>query len=173
LPIDENHPLVAFNPYADSKILGENLCKSYFQFFNVKSIIVRPFNLYGRGQHDNFLISSIIKQATTGKIKLQSSAPKRDYIYIDDMVSAYLKLINYNNSALEIFNIGSGISHSVKEITEMINSLFNNELEIHFSEKERQNEVDNTIANIEKAKKLLQWEPQITLKEGLKKCFDE
>jgi UDP-glucose 4-epimerase len=173
LPIDENHPLEAFNPYADSKIQGENLCRSYYKFFGVRSIIVRPFNLYGKGQHNIFLISSILEQAKNGTINLQSSKPKRDYIYIDDMVSAYTKMIYDNNIEFEIFNIGSGISYSVREITEIINQQLNNTLDIRFTETERPNEVTNTVANIEKAKKHLDWEPKISLTEGINKYFNE
>src|SRR3972149_12306266 len=59
LPIDEDHPLVPFNPYADTKIIGENLCRSYNKFFNLNIMIVRPFNIYGPGQNSNFLIPFI------------------------------------------------------------------------------------------------------------------
>ena len=173
LPIDENHPLVAFNPYADSKILGENLCRSYFKFFGVKSIIVRSFNLFGKGQHNIFLISSILEQAKNGIINLQSSKPKRDYLYIDDMISAYIKMIYNNNIEFEIFNIGSGRSYSVQEIADMINEVYGNNLIINFSQLERPNEVENTVSDIQKARSVLKWEPQITMVNGIKKCLDE
>jgi nucleoside-diphosphate-sugar epimerase len=173
LPIDENHPVIAFNPYADSKIQGEDLIKSYHKFFGVRAIIVRPFNLFGKGQHNIFLISSILEQAKTGTINLQSSKPKRDYIYIDDMVSAYLKMIYNSGFEFEIFNIGSGTSYSVREITDMINKHYSNNLTINFTELERPNEVENTISNIQKAKSLLQWEPNVSMEMGIKTCLDE
>jgi nucleoside-diphosphate-sugar epimerase len=173
LPIDENHPLVAFNPYADSKIQGENLCRSYHNFFGIKTIIVRPFNLFGRGQHNIFLISSILEQAKTGTINLQSSKPRRDYIYIDDMVAAYIKMIYNTQINFEIFNIGSGKSYSVKEIAEMINNEYGNKLHIKFSNLERLNEVENTVSDIQRAKSILKWEPQITMLEGIKKYLHE
>ncbi len=167
LPIDELHPLSANNPYTDSKILSENICYSYYKHYGVRSIIVRPFNIYGKGQTDNFLISSIFKQAKTGIVKLQSSSPKRDYINISDVVSAFTKMIYYENSDFEIFNLGSGESHSVKQISELVNDLYNNSLKITFSEEERKNEVPNTVANIEKLKKILSWSPNVSLEDGL------
>lgn len=173
LPIDEEHPVSAFNPYADSKIQGEYLCKSYNKFFKVKTIIVRPTNIYGKGQSDNFLISSIINQAKTGKIILQDSKPRRDYIHIDDIVSAYLKIIYSNNLDFEIFNIGQGQSYSVKEIVDTVNNFFDNKLDVYFSELVRPNEVPDTRADINKAKRMLKWEPEISLIEGIKKCLDE
>jgi len=173
LPIDEKHPVISFNPYADSKIQGEKLCESYYNFFKVKSVIVRPFNIYGKGQNDNFLISSIFKQAQTGEIHLSDSKPRRDYVHIDDVVSAYLKIIDSHDLDFEIFNIGYGQSYSVKEITGTVNKLFDNKLEIYFSELERPNEVPDTRADITKAKRMLAWEPKISLIDGIKKCLDE
>jgi nucleoside-diphosphate-sugar epimerase len=172
LPIDEKHPLSAFNPYADSKILGEMLCRSYQKFFNVNSIIVRPFNIYGDKQHKNFLISTILEQAKTGTIKLQDSSPKRDYIYIDDVISAFMKIIENTDLENEIFNLGFGESFSVKEITEIINLQYNNNLNIHFSENIRVNEVLDTIANIDNAKSKLNWLPKITIQEGIKRIIN-
>jgi nucleoside-diphosphate-sugar epimerase len=173
LPIDENHPVQAFNPYADSKILAEHLCFSYNNFFKVKSVIVRPFNLYGKDQHDDLLISSIIKQAKTGNIYLKSSKPRRDFIYIEDAISAFIKILDFYPTSVELFNIGSGQSHSVLETVTLINNLYDNTLNISFSEEERNNEVLDTVANIEKARKLLDWEPLVSFEEGLRKCINE
>jgi nucleoside-diphosphate-sugar epimerase len=173
IPIDEEHPLNPFNPYADSKIQGERLCESYHNFFKVKSVIVRPFNIYGKGQHDNFLIPSIIKQAKSGIIHLNDSKPRRDYIHTDDVVSAYLKIIDSHDLDFEVFNIGYGQSYSIKEITKTVNNLFDNKLEVDFSELKRPNEVPDTRADINKAKKMLLWEPKVSLVDGIKKCLDE
>ena len=173
LPIDEKHPLMAFNPYADSKIKGEELCKSYQTFFNVKTIIIRPFNIFGNGQNDNFLISSIIKQSKSGIIQLQDSRPKRDYIYIDDVVAAFKLSAIINLEGFNIFNIGSGISYSVKQVTDIINSLHSGKLKINFSEKPRPNEVLDTVADISNAKRLLDWFPKISIEKGLEKIFYE
>ncbi|MFH0865662.1 MAG: NAD(P)-dependent oxidoreductase [Bacteroidota bacterium] len=168
VPIDENHPLMAFNPYADTKIMCEELCRSYNKFFNIKTIIVRPTNIYGKGQNENFLLSSILKQAKTGVVNLEDSKPKRDYIYIDDVISAYEKIIYADHLNFEIINIGSGTSYSVKEITDIFNSFFSNKLIINFSELERPNEVQDTRSNIDKAKKILNWKPKFSLIEGIK-----
>ena len=62
LPIDEKHRVRAFNPYAQGKLISENLCQGYNRDFGVKVIILRPFNVYGILQKAEFLIPSIIKQ---------------------------------------------------------------------------------------------------------------
>jgi len=171
LPIDEKHPIAVFNPYAQSKIIGEQICNSYNKIFNVSVVILRPFNIYGPGQDSKFLIPSIIKQAKLGKLLLKDPKPKRDFIYIDDMIEAYIKCIEYNDSSFEIFNIGFGKSYSVKEIAEMIANKFGQEKDINFTSEKRKDEIINTVADITKAKHLLNWTPNISLKKGLKLCI--
>jgi len=168
LPIDEKHPVKAFNPYAQSKLICEELCNGYNRDFGIPAIILRPFNIYGKGQNRNLLISAIISQAKMGEITLKDPRPKRDFIYIDDVVNAIIKSIHYNKSTFEIFNIGSGKSYSVEKIANLIVSMVQNKISVNYSGEERQNEVLDTIADISKAKALLQWEPEIELEEGLK-----
>jgi len=168
LPIDENHPIVAFNPYAQTKIIGEQLCQGFHRDFDTNIIIIRPFNIYGYGQNENFLIPSIIKQAKSGYINLQDPTPKRDFVYIKDLIEIYYKAVFYNSNEMEIFNFGSGVSNSISEIIDQIQKVYKNEIKIHFSNKVRKNEIKNTIANISKAKKLLNWQPRYNLSEGIK-----
>src|ERR1035437_437628 len=76
LPIDEIHPLNPHNPYGHSKLICEKLCKGYNKDFKVPIIIFRPFNIYGPGQNNNFLIPSIIEQLKGGEISLKDPRPK-------------------------------------------------------------------------------------------------
>lgn len=173
LPIDEKHPIVAFNPYAQTKIIGEHICKGYNRDFGIPVVILRPFNIYGIGQNDKFLIPSILKQAISGKILLKDPNPKRDLIFIDDIVESYIKAGEYNQTSFEVFNIGLGVSYSVKEIAEMIVKSLNRDIEIKFSGEKRKNEVANTIADISKARRLMCWKPFIYLEEGIKRMIEK
>ncbi|MCF6222632.1 MAG: NAD(P)-dependent oxidoreductase [Flavobacteriaceae bacterium] len=171
LPIDENHSLNGFNPYAETKIIGEKICKDYHKYFNVRSIILRPFNIYGLGQNENFLIPLILKQAKTGKVKLLDPRPKRDFIFINDVVEAFMMAIENENVEFDNFNIGSGKSFSVDNVVGIINKLYNNSLDIEYDKVARQNEVLDTVADISKIKSQLNWEPIIGLEEGLKQMI--
>jgi UDP-glucose 4-epimerase len=171
LPIDENHPVKAFNPYAQSKLLSEELCKGYNRDFDIPVTIFRPFNIYGPGQNPVFLIPSIIAQAKTGKIKLEDPRPRRDFIYIDDVVNAYSKAIDTNFKKVEIFNLGSGISTSIHELTTIIQNKISDNISVEFSGVERKNEVLDTIANIDKAKALLYWIPRCSLQHGIEEML--
>lgn len=173
LPIDEKHPVQSFNPYADTKLICENICQSYHNFFKVNIIIVRPFNVYGPNQNTNFLIPFIINQIKKGKIILENPKPKRDFIYIDDLIDFYIKVIAYKSPNIEIFNVGSGKSYSVKEIAEIVikNSKF--EIDLRFLNNQRDNEILETKADISKAKLLLGWEPKIDINQGIMAILNE
>jgi nucleoside-diphosphate-sugar epimerase len=170
LPIDEKHPLKAFNPYAQSKLIGEELCRAYHRDFGINSIILRPFNIYGPGQPKHFLISSIIHQYKTGEIKLMDPKPRRDFVYVEDVVDAYMKAINIDIEGVDVVNIGSGVSTSIEEITSIVTQ--NSNSKVSFSGKKRKNEVLETIADISKAIKILQWEPYHDISSGIDRIMN-
>jgi nucleoside-diphosphate-sugar epimerase len=168
LPIDETHPLAPHNPYAQSKLIGEKICEGYNRDFNVPVIIFRPFNIFGPGQRTSFLIANIIDQLKSGEINLEDPRPKRDFVYVTDIVSAVLLAIEFSKSSFDIFNLGSGISFSVKEVTSIILDLSKSRVNVNFTNELRTGEVLNTLADISKAKDLLEWHPKTNLIDGIK-----
>jgi UDP-glucose 4-epimerase len=172
LPIDEEHPVKSFNPYSRSKIMGEDICKSYFADFGVKSIVFRPFNIYGPNQDARFLIPSIIEQAKLGSITLKDNRPKRDYIFIDDIINAVVKGLDYEPESSDVFNLASGYSLSVEEIVNITKEIFEGDIDVNYLNEHRPNEVLDTVANIEKAAKLLKWKPQVNIEAGINKIIE-
>ena len=172
-PIDENHPVQAFNPYAQTKVICESLCEGYNRDFNVPVTIFRPFNIYGKGQNPDFLIPTIISQAQNGKIIIKDDRPKRDYIHVEDIVEAILKAVEADNDDKSIrkYNLGTGISYSVKEIVDMVCGFFDSKIEYLCTNEIRPNDVLDTVADISKIKKELGWEPKISIREGLQKML--
>lgn len=170
LPINENHPMAAYNPYSEGKIIGERLCESYHRDFGLRVIVLRFFNIYGVGQRGDFLIPSIIEQSKMGQVKLKNETPKRDFVYIEDAVEAYVKAMEYSRTPFEVFNIGGGESYSVREIAEKIVAYFGGGIPISFSGEQRRNEVVNVVADISKASKMLGWKPKIRIEQGLSLC---
>lgn len=170
LPIDENHPIRAFNPYAQSKILCEGLCQGYHRDFNIPTLIFRPFNIYGPGQNDSFLIPWILKQIKNGEtiINLKDSRPRRDFIYISDVVTAIESAL-FTPFDFQTLNIASGKSISVEDLTNIVSEISGNRhLRFNFDSKEiRKNEVLETVGSIKRIKDVLNWEPSISLVEGI------
>jgi UDP-glucose 4-epimerase len=169
LPIDEQHPVSAYNPYAQTKLMGEEMCRAYTRDFSVPNVIFRMFNLYGPGQSGSFLIPMIVNQAKTGRIQLRDPKPRRDFVYIDDVVEAYRLAVNYTGNSITL-NIGSGESHSVEEIVSLT-CLELPECEIIYTGSDRPVDIPDTIADCRLAAEILGWHPQVAFSTGLHSFF--
>lgn len=167
LPVDEKHPAMPNNPYARSKLIGETLCKAFHDDYGLKCIILRPFNIFGEEQDSAFLIPSILAMIERGKIELMDPDPRRDFLYIADAVDAYMKAGDYAGADFGVFNIGSGCSYSVREIVDQVVVEWGDSVSVGYRNSRRRNEVMDVVANIDKARQSLGWEPRIGLREGL------
>jgi nucleoside-diphosphate-sugar epimerase len=173
LPIDEKHPLAPHNPYAQSKLICEKLCEGYYRDFQVPVTVFRPFNIYGPGQNASFLIPKIIGQLKTGDVQLDDPRPRRDFIHVDDVVGAIIKAIESKATGYDIFNLGSGESVSIFELSQMICNLNKTDHKITFTDKVRPGEVLNTVADINNAAIVLNWRPRIDLSDGIKSLIKQ
>ena len=174
LPINEDHPRSGFNPYAQTKIMCEDACEAYHKHFKVPVVVARPFNIYGPGQPDQFLIPTIINQYKTGKVVLKDSRPKRDFIHVDDVASAFARMAEFvlnSEARYNVFNLGSGISYSIAEIIGMITAGSGRKIEVNYTNEERPAEVADVVADISKARELLSWTPEISMKKGLEEML--
>ena len=172
LPVDEEHPVCPFNPYAQSKVICEKLCEGYHRDFGVRISIIRPFNLYGVGQKGKLLISEIVSQLKEGKkcIQLKAASPRRDYVNVIDLGRA-IKLCAELECPIGPYNVCSGQSVSVRDITEIINRNIKEQVHFLFSSSDRPNEVDETRGAYTKLKEL-GWEPSISLEDGIKTIIE-
>lgn len=167
LPIPESATLAARNPYALSKMLAEEACQFYADNFGVKVTILRPFNVYGAGQSHTFLVPSIMDQVCAGvTIRVMDLTPKRDYIYVKDLVDAISSTITLNSN-YSVFNIGTGSSHSVDELIATIQEIFGTSLPVESANERRPGEIMDTVADITAARRDLGWAPRFSLKDGL------
>ncbi len=171
--ISENSPVISRSPYSASKIGADQIAYSYFSTYDLPVSIIRPFNTYGPRQSMRAIIPTIITQALKNKkyIKLGSLYPTRDFCYVDDTVSGFISISESKKSIGEVINIGSGYEISIKEVTNIIMDLTNTRSKIISEEKRvrpKKGEVDRLRANINKAKKLIDWEPKFKGKRGLR-----
>lgn len=174
LPIDEKHPVNPNNPYARSKVMGEELCRGYSEDHGINCVVLRPFNIYGPGQNEDFLIPLIFKQIReNNRIELNDPTPKRDLLFVTDMIDAYIKAGELEGFKFEVFNIGYGKSYSVNEIVEMALQITGKQIDVIYNGERRPNEVMDTVANISKASKKLNWHPEIELQTGLASIFNK
>lgn len=170
LPIDERHPVSPANPYAWSKYLGEKLCEAYVRDFGLECVVLRPFNIYGPGQKADFLIPAIMSQlARGGRVTVKDLKPKRDFLYLDDMVAALLAAARCRGKPLEVINVGCGRSYSVREIIELAGRNAGRKVPVRSLGERRRGEIADVAAAIGKAGRKLRWRPTVGLREGLRK----
>ena len=169
-PIAENDSIRPNNPYALTKKLAEDLCLFYQETFSIQTKIIRPFNVYGPGQREEFLIPMLLLQIKTGKeIRVKDLLPKRDYIYVDDLANAFLAALKSEISG--IYNVGTGKSTSVIELIQIAQEVAGTKLSIHSMDEIRSNEISDTVADISRIQNELNWKPQFDLYQGIKKIL--
>ena len=176
VPIDEKHPLQGQSPYSASKIGADKIAESFYCSFDLPVATIRPFNTYGPRQSARAIIPTIITQAIEQeKIKLGSLFPTRDYTFVKDTVNGFIRTAESKSSIGEVINIGSNFEISMGDLAQRISSLLNKDIEItQDSSRVRplKSEVKRLWCDNAKAKRLLGWEPQVSLDEGLKETIE-
>lgn len=163
------------NTYGITKLSASLFCQKVAIRETLPIVTFRLFSPYGYYEQKERLIPSIIKNALENSdINISSPSHVRDFIFIEDVVSAYIKAAERINKLDTIINIGSGKQYTVRDIVEIISTLTNSKSSVHFNTvpaQARQIEPAYWQANIEKTKTNLAWLPQYTIREGLKKTI--
>lgn len=169
IPIDENTKLNPQSPYAASKLAVDHLAKSYFYSFDMPLIILRPFNNFGPRQSRRAVIPEIICQMLkSNKIFLGDISTKRDFLYVEDTVSAVFKILNKSKIYGEEFNIGSSSYYKISEVVKILKSIINKKVEIKIDPNKirpKKSEVKVLLCNSNKANKILNWKPRCASKK--------
>lgn len=176
VPITESHPINPQSPYAASKAAADLLGVSFYRSFNLPVVIVRPFNTFGPRQSARAVIPTIITQILGGckKIRLGSLHPTRDLTYVEDTVNGFIKAGEAKNVMGEVINLGNNTEISIGDLTELIAKMMGVRVRIQVDPQRKRpekSEVERLIADNAKAQKLLQWTPECSLEQGLKKTI--
>lgn len=169
LPITEDHPLNPGNPYMHSKIMAESLCRFYASNHQMAISIIRPFNIIGPGQREDFLIPHLVRQLLdrgSKEIQVKDLLPRRDFLYLDDLLDAIIATLSAANPG-GTYNVGSGDSYSVDQIIQVLMDITGIQKGVVTGKQVRKNEIPDVRADISRIKSDLGWEPRVSLKEGL------
>jgi NAD dependent epimerase/dehydratase len=176
VPIDEEHPLHPQSPYAATKVGADQLALSYQRSFGTPVVILRPFNTYGPRQSARAVIPTIIAQALSREeIKLGAMSPTRDFLYVTDTVQGLLRCGTAGGIEGETINLGTGVEVSIGDLAQRILRLLGVEVPIALDEgrlRPPNSEVERLVADVSKAKRLLAWQPEVTLDEGLRRTIE-
>ena len=125
VPTSEDHPLNPISPYALNKLIGEQYCKLYSEIYNIDTVCLRYFNVYGdRMNNEGYkLVFPIFKEQILDNKPLtinNDGEQRRDFIHVDDIVRANILVAKHkNNFNGDIYNVGNGKSYSINEIADM------------------------------------------------------
>lgn len=170
--INEDYPLNPISIYGLTKVYQTYLVKTYFHKSSLNVYLTRPFNIIGYGISEKLFIGRLINQMKQNlnfrsKIVLGNISSERDYIDIEDVINAYLKIIAIGSPG-EIYNIGSGIAIKISELLQIfLNSFKLKENLVEIDKKlYKKGDIPKIVADISKLKNL-HWEPKISIKESV------
>ncbi len=172
LPSIEADPVNPISPYAAQKYYGEVACKMFSEVYGLETVSLRYFNVFGEKQNLGGAYATVVGIFLD---QIQNDKPltingdgnqRRDFTYVGDVVKANILASNSKKVGKgEVINIGSGTNISINEVAKMIGD--------KFEFKEALKEPIANLASIEKAKKLLDWEPEVDLNSWIKKYKNE
>ena len=178
VPITEGHPLQGQSPYSATKIAADQLAYSFHASFGLPVVIARPFNTYGPRQSARAVIPTIITQIASGKreIMLGAVRPTRDFNYVSDTVAGFVAALTSDRGIGEAINIGSNFEISIGDTARTIAEVMGVEVEILVDEQRlrpENSEVERLWASNDKARELLNWEPQYGGIDGFRRGLSE
>lgn len=171
VPIDEAHPLQGQSPYSASKIGADALAAAFHRSYGLPVATLRPFNTFGPRQSARAVIPTVLTQLLTGEqVVLGSTAPTRDFMFVSDTVAAFAAIASADAAVGQVVNVGTGIEVSVADLVVRAAELLGREPNIVCEEtrvRPPESEVDRLCADVGLARALLEWQPLISLDEGL------
>ncbi|UCF08774.1 MAG: SDR family oxidoreductase [Thermoplasmata archaeon] len=170
LPFDEGHPTQPLSPYGVSKLVAEHYCRVYHEIYGLPTLSLRYFTVYGPRMRPDLAIPIFTRALLSGKPPeiFGDGEQTRDLTFIDDIISANLKLLETDSADGTVLNIGAGHRFSVNQLYDNLQRLVGCDIEPVYVD-EMIGDARHTLSSIEKAKKLIGYEPKTTLAEGLEK----
>jgi nucleoside-diphosphate-sugar epimerase len=170
-PMGETDLLEPNNNYGVAKASATLFCQAKARSEGLPIVTLRLFSPYGYYEEATRLVPSVIISCLTGKNpKVSSPEPVRDFVFIEDVLGAYIKVANVPSIGGEIFNIGYGRQHSVGEVVNKIIESTERKASPEWGGiSKRTSEPTIWQADISKAKDILKWEPRYNLEQGLNK----
>lgn len=165
-PVDEKAPTRPFSPYGVTKLAAEHLSSLYCENYNVPTVALRFFTVYGPRQRPDMAFHKFIRAAMKGEpITVYGDGKQtRDFTYVGDIVNAIVR--SFDAPTGNIYNIGGGNRVSVIEVIGLLREIMDRDIQVKYVPNQK-GDVRDTSADISKAKKDLDYVPQVSLKEGL------
>lgn len=175
IPMNEEHPALPHSTYAVSKLAADRAVFALHKEHSFPIVIIRPFNTYGTRITEPYIIPEIAIQLLDGKneVILGNVESARDFTFVGDSAAGIISSLISEKAIGETINLGNNKSVKIKEIVFLMAKILNKEVKIKTDETRfRPYDVENLVCDFTKAKQILDWEPHISLEEGLTITLD-
>ena len=156
------------SPYAATKAAGELLCHTYSHLYDIRTVCLRFFTVYGARQRPDLAIHKFTKLITEGR-PIQvfgDGSTRRDYTYIDDIIQGVRASIDYDRSVHEVFNLGESETTELSRLIDLIENALGKKALVD-RQPMQPGDVPITYADISKARRLLGYDPQTKIETGI------
>jgi UDP-glucose 4-epimerase len=173
LPKKESMTPNPVSPYALQKLVGERYCKLYFELFNLKTVSLRYFNVFGPGQDPHSEYSAVIPKFITRLLRDKplivygDGEQSRDFTYVDNVVEANLLALHAQGAAGQVINVACGERTSLNRLVRLLEDLIGVSAKLEYVDP-RPGDVRHSLADIDLARSALGYEPRVLMREGLK-----
>jgi UDP-glucuronate 4-epimerase len=174
VPFSEDDPVgKPISPYAATKAAGELLCHTYSHLWGLRSVCLRFFTVYGARQRPDLAIHKFARLISEGRPLpvFGDGTTRRDYTFIDDIIAGVRAAIDYEASAFEVFNLGESRTVSLSELIALLERGLGREALIE-RRPTQPGDVPQTFADISKARRLLGYDPQTPIEEGIRRFVE-
>lgn len=174
VPFSEDDPIFnPISPYAASKAAGELLCHTYTHLYGMRIVCLRFFTVYGARQRPDLAIHKFAKLITEGRPipVFGDGTTRRDYTYIDDIIAGLRAAIDYEASEYEVINLGESRTVELRELISLLENALGERAAIDWQPMQP-GDVPQTFADITKARRLLGYDPQTQIEEGIGKFVE-
>ncbi|MEM2970477.1 MAG: GDP-mannose 4,6-dehydratase, partial [Candidatus Bathyarchaeia archaeon] len=164
------------SPYGVSKLRAENYVLKYFKDFELKTVCLRYFNVYGPRQVCSDYSGVITKFLKSIEKNLPLTVfgdgeQTRDFVYIEDVVQANLLALKSEKAAGEVFNIGTGAATSINQLANMLLEIAGKKTLPITHCKAREGDIRHSVADVSKAREKIGYNPKVPLSDGLRKLL--
>jgi len=174
LPFAENDPIFnPISPYAATKAAGELICHTYSHLFDIRTVCLRFFTVYGPRQRPDLAIHKFSKRIWDGDpiSVFGDGSTRRDYTYIDDIISGVRAAMDYYASMHEVFNLGESETTQLSRLIELLEENLGKKAIID-RQPMQPGDVPITYADISKARQMLGYDPQTKIEDGIPKFLE-
>ncbi|MGH9941420.1 MAG: SDR family NAD(P)-dependent oxidoreductase [Pyrinomonadaceae bacterium] len=174
VPFGEDDPIrQPISPYAATKAAGEHLCHTYAHLYGLRCVALRFFTVYGARQRPDLAIHKFAKLIDAGQPipVFGDGTTRRDYTYVDDIIAGVRAAIDYAGSQYEAINLGESRTVELRELIALLEKELGREAIID-PQPPQPGDVPQTFADITKARRLLGYDPQTQIEEGIRRFVE-